>query len=548
MATFVNSNTMAAVGNAAAQQHNWKYIQLANMEQAKQLKACTPFLKDAWWTDGDDVAVPYADAAAWAFQVATLAEGTRAQAWIEYYLRPAAVDRVLMAAFGLIDKRPYKTEGEFLNALDNAVTKADGTAITAMDIGAADWAACLAHTDDAMRLTPAAGGGPTGYEWMTHVTLGHLMDSSQGARNVAWLERATTERRGRKEWNKGLDALLSATKDEGRSADDTADDDCAHIAVHWLDTFVCLGPEHRTYANPWAGRSVQMLEEAKFAHTAQNGESAFAQSRTVPLVAVKTTVIRHITEGANGPRELNGYLLDIAAALLTPELATPGRVFTSSGVQLMERHARCYAAWAAELTTKAMPTAARITAFCTRVRENARGAPGLGDVSRDVSGNDKGLTTVSVGAGFNRQLTTAREKGDNPSLLESLTRFTTTPGADPLDALGTAFTGQDDKNPNRKPTGLSQCAAAHAPPSWRPRGTRTHAHGTGPASRGPPRGHTPCAAPRTSPPSPPPRHLAGCWAGAGSTPPWSTRRSRRSTSGRRRWAAATSAARSRGSS
>ena len=155
----------------------------------------------------------------------------------------------------------------------------------------------------------------------------------------------------------------------------------------------------------------------------------------------------------------------ISGELLTPELATPGRVFTSSGVQLMERHARCYAAWAAELTTKAMPTAARITAFCTRVRENARGAPGLGDVSRDVSGNDKGLTTVSVGAGFNRQLTTAREKGDNPSLLESLTRFTTTPGADPLDALGTAFTGQDDKNPNRKPTGLSQCAAATSLPS-----------------------------------------------------------------------------------
>ena len=58
---------MALVGVDETAAHQWAYVQLASLEQFKQLKCCTPFA--AWWAKGDEVALPYCDAAGWAFEV-----------------------------------------------------------------------------------------------------------------------------------------------------------------------------------------------------------------------------------------------------------------------------------------------------------------------------------------------------------------------------------------------------------------------------------------------------------------------------------------------
>ena len=329
--SFVNKTTMALVGVDQTAAHRWMFIQLAELEKAKQLKACTPFA--AWWTKGDDIALPYADAAGWAFEVAIFDPDIDSLAWVEYYAGPDAVEDILWTAFETVEKVPYGTEGEFVAALHDAAAKVAAAKRGDLVLEASAMVECKAKETNANNLYT------NDYRWMTKVTYGALGSLTQGAKNAAWLERSTTERRGLKEWNRPLDTLLTVCQSEKRANDTTSEFDCAYAVMSWLDSFVCIGPEFRVYHDPARGRDYNVSEEARFAHTATDGKSAFVQTRTVPLVAVKTHVVKVVTRGANGPRALNAYLLDIAAVLLSDQVAVPERIFTSSGVQQLERAA-----------------------------------------------------------------------------------------------------------------------------------------------------------------------------------------------------------------
>ena len=94
--SFVNKNTMALVGVDETAAHSWAFVQLAALEKFKQLKRCTPFA--AWWAKGDDLALPYCDAAGWALEVATLDGALDSLAWVEWYASPEAVEEPRRAA------------------------------------------------------------------------------------------------------------------------------------------------------------------------------------------------------------------------------------------------------------------------------------------------------------------------------------------------------------------------------------------------------------------------------------------------------------------
>ena len=472
---LLDETSYAPVASTDLAAHKCGVVRPMDATITKHLHACTHKFAE-WHGVEPNWGIGYGDFADWVLNIALGSPAGDGHLWNQNFMEPDELDKVFVAVFKHVDKQPFESLPEWLQALDIARDKCSAEEIT-LDT------ANLVECD-----SPNNADNSEAFEDL--ITWGALRTCQVGLRAAAVLERSMPHR---VEWSSSptIQAAMRLSlkhgvidDDDGAFLDEADREDfhseaLAYGAISTLASEYTLAPALRSYVPPGPGRTLAMRAEALGARDQFNGDSAFCQERTKGMVALHAPVIGAVFAGVSDARTLNSGLLEVAAAFPSDSVPhQPKHLFTEHGVKQLAVVTAHFGAWTALDSTKALAVGPRVASFVARVRNNRLasgangGGGGDGGGGGGGSGGGGGGGTGSAGETDGRfagsrnvpkavheQIARVRERGDNPAILADLIRLMLNPDHDPKDVLEISLTGATEANPTRKSTVLSRAMA-----------------------------------------------------------------------------------------